>query len=183
VTREVELSLSQLVPAAVIRSGMQRVFLNRLRRAQKRVRSVVVISPWITAVTDGPCAFTSLVELLKARRIPGYFFTRPPESAAHRKAVGLLRTCPSAELLYNENIHAKVYACTAPSPFSFALLGSANLTANSLSLYEIGLLVLGVGPGAAIVDDLANFGLRHLRTRPESDVVKQIDSRSLRNDP
>lgn len=180
-TREVDISLSRMVPAAVVRSGVQRVFVNRLKRAREHVRSVVVISPWITAVTDGPCAFSSLVEIIRSHRLPGYFFTRRPETSAHLRAVEILRTCPTAELLYNDNIHAKVYACTGPSPHAFALLGSANLTANSMNLYEIGLLVLGVGPGSAVVDDLANFGLRHLRTRPESDVIKKIDLRSVRN--
>jgi hypothetical protein len=181
VTRDIDISLSRMVPAAVVRSGVQRVFVSRLRRAAEHVQRIVVISPWITSVTDGPCPFSSLVSIIKARRIPGYFFTRPPETAAHLRAVEILLRCPTAELLYNDNIHAKVYASTGPSPHAFALLGSANLTANSLALYEIGLLVLGVGPGSAIVDDLANFGLRHLRTRPESDVVKRIDPRSLRN--
>jgi hypothetical protein len=141
----------------------------------------VVISPWITATADTSCPFAALVHLIRSRRIPAYFFTRPPENSAHTKATEILRSCPTVELIYNDNIHAKIYACTGPSPHGFALLGSANLTANSLALYEIGLLIIGVGPGSSIVEDLANFGLRHLRTRPESDVVKKIDVRSLRN--
>jgi len=179
--RQIDTSLCRMVPAAVIRSGMLRVFVNRLKRARKHVHKVVVISPWITENTESPCPFTSLMELIQTRRIPAYFFTRPPQNVAHNKATELLLSCPTVELIYNENVHAKIYTCTGQSPHGFALLGSSNLTANSLALYEIGLLIIGVGPGSAIVEDLANFGLHYLRTRPESQVVKKINFRSLRN--
>lgn len=89
--------------------------------------------------------------------------------------------CPTAELIYNDNVHAKIYAAPAPSPYGFAVLGSANLTAGSTELYEIGLLVTGVGGGSAIVDDLAHFGVHHLRTRPESEVIKKMDMMSRRH--
>lgn len=178
--REIDITLCRLVRAAVIRNGVQRVFVNRLRRT-KHVRRVVVISPWITGAEDSFCPFFSLVQLIRSRRIPAYFITRRPDDNAHAKATELLKSCPTVELVYNENVHAKVYACIAPSPHSFALLGSANLTAKSLELYEIGLLVVGVGPGSSIVENLANFGFCHLRTRPESEFVKKIDARSMRN--
>ncbi len=179
--REVDLSLCRMVPAAVIRSGVQRVFVNRLNRAREHVRYVVVISPWISISAQRSCPFLSLVQVIQTRRIPAYFITRRPENAQQTRAFDILKSCPTVELVHNENVHAKIYACTGPQPHGFALLGSANLTANSLTLYEIGLLIIGVGAGSSIVEDLANFGLRHLRTRPESEVVKKIDVRSLRN--
>jgi hypothetical protein len=178
---DIDISLCREVPAAVIRSGIQRVFVNRLKRANGHVRHVVVISPWITSAPDRVCPFMLLVQLIRSRRIPAYFFTRRPSNSAHTKAADLLRTCPTVELVYNDNVHAKIYACSGPSPHGFALLGSSNLTANSLTLYEIGLLIIGVGRGSSIVEDLANFGLHHLRTRPESEVIKKIDVRSLRH--
>jgi hypothetical protein len=178
--RAVDIGLCRDVPAAVIRSGLQRVFVNRLARAKEGVRHIVVISPWITTTGERTCPFTSLVQLIKLRRVPSYFITRKPNTFEHNRAVEMLTAIPMVELVFNENVHAKVFACPAPSPYGFALLGSANLTANSLTLYEIGLLVVGVGPGSKVVDDLANFGLQ-LRTRPESEVVKKIDVRSLRN--
>lgn len=180
-TRDLDIALCRDVPAAVIRSGVQRVFVNRLRRAKEHVRHVVVVSPWITATTDGPCPLSMLVQVIRSRCFPAYVFTRPPEAPAHLKAVEALRSCPTVELVYNVNVHAKIYASTGPSPYGFALLSSANLTANSSTQYEIGLLILGLGPGSAIVEDLANFGLHHLRTRPESEVIKRIDPRSVRH--
>jgi hypothetical protein len=179
--REVDVSLCRSVPAAVIRSGVQRVFVNRLNRARKNVRRVVVISPWISTTFAPSCPFITLVGLIRERRIPSYFITRRPENAQQSRAVDILRSCPTVELIHNDNVHAKLYVCTGPSPHGFALIGSANLTTNSLNLYEIGLLVVGVGPGSYIVEELGSFGTQHLRTRPESEVIKKIDVRSLRN--
>lgn len=176
---EVDISLCRPVPAAVIRSGIQRAFVNRLLRNRSQIRSIVVISPWITARSDAKCPFKSLVQLIRGRRLPAYILTRRPANPEHMKAIEMLMSCDTAEVVYNDNIHAKVYACLAAPPHGFALLGSANLTANSAMLYEIGLLVIGVGPGTAIVQDLADFGLKHLRTRPESEVIKKISTRRL----
>jgi hypothetical protein len=179
-TSGVDISLTRSVPAAVIRSGIQRVFVNRLRREREHVRHLVVISPWITTSSDSASPFASLIGLIRSRRFPSYVITRRPQSYAHSEATEVLKSCPTVELIYNDNVHAKIYAAIGPSPHGFALLGSANLTAGSLELYEIGLLVIGVGPGSSIVEDLANFGMRHLRTRPESEVIKKIDFRRVR---
>jgi hypothetical protein len=122
-----------------------------------------------------------LLKIIDSRRLPTYVITRRPQDVAHLAAIELLERCPTVELVYNDNVHAKVYAASGPPPHGFAILGSANLTVGSLELYEIGLLVTGVGEGSVIVDDLANFGIRHLRTRPESQVIKKMDFRKIQN--
>jgi hypothetical protein len=177
---EFNIPLARNVRAAVIRSGIHRVFVNRIQRARDGIDRIVVISPWITPTGYGACPLSTLVSIIRTRSVPAFIFTRRPVKPDHLAAVQMLQACPTTEIIYNDNIHAKIYACVAAPPHSFALMGSANLTANSLLLYEIGLLILGVGPGSAIVDDLANFGLRYLRTRPESDVIKKIDYRGFR---
>jgi len=175
------LSLARTVPAAIVRSGIQRVFVNRLRRVSSYVRHLVIVSPWITGGKDHSAPFSALLKIIHLRRLPVYVITRRPQDNAHLAAIELLKACPTVELVYNDNVHAKVYAAPGPPPHGFAILGSANLTVGSLELYEIGLLVTGVGGGSVIVDDLANFGMLHLRTRPESQVVKKIDFRKIRN--
>jgi hypothetical protein len=174
-------SLVRTIQAAVVRSGIQRVFVSRLRRAKGHVRHVVVVSPWITSGAGNESVLNSLLQIIRSQRLVSYFITRRPQNSAHLEAVEKVKSCPTAELVYNDNVHAKIYAAPGPPPYGFALLGSANLTAGSLELYEIGLLIVGVGAGTAIVDDLANFGFRHLRTRPESEVVKKMQTRSLQN--
>jgi hypothetical protein len=176
----IEMSLARNVPTAVIRSGIQKVFVNRLRKERQHVRHIVVISPWITSSNSSSSPFKLLVKIIRSRNFPSYVITRRPQNYAHTEATEVLKSCPTVELIYNENVHAKIYAATGPSPHCFALLGSANLTAGSMELYEIGLFIIGVEAGSSIVEDLANFGIRHLRTRPESQVIKKIDFRRLR---
>ena len=105
--------------------------------------------------------------------IPTYVFTRPPENRDQLDAVAALELATPLEVVYNPYLHAKIYACLGPEPHEFAILGSANMTLHSISLYEIGLIVLGVGGGDQIVKELAGFGLNYLRTRPESIVAKK----------
>ena len=175
------LSLLRAVPAAVVRTGVQRVFVSRLRKEGKYLQQVVIVSPWITPDNTNAGPLKTLSQIINSRRLPTYVVTRQPQSASHLRATHLLQQCPTVELIYNDNVHAKIYAAVGPPPHGFALIGSANLTAGSSELYEIGLLVVGIGAGCAIVEDLANFGIRHLRTRPESKIIKKANLRSLGN--
>jgi hypothetical protein len=140
----------------------------------------VIASPWISTFEGRPYSLAKFAALVEHRKVPTYVFTRPPQSEEQTAAVAILRECASVELVYNANLHAKVYACIAPSPHGFAILGSSNMTVNSESLYEIGLLISSSGGGEAIVRELAGFGLDYVRTRADSRVVKRIDVRRLR---
>ena len=137
------------------------------------MRHLVIISPWITS-PPGESSFSALLDLIRAKRITTYVVTRSPASTAHLDCVERLSSCPSVEVIFNDNVHAKVLVCIAPSPHAFALIGSANMTVNSESLYEIGVLIVGEGTGSQIVHQLGDFGTSHLRTRPESKVYKKI---------
>lgn len=161
---------ARTVRVSIIRNGIPRVFASRLRRAGGNVERIIIASPWITEESGG--AITSIAASIKRRETPTLVFTRPPDSATHFRALDTLLACPTVELVYNTNLHAKVYACVAPYPHGFAILGSANLTQHSEQLYEIGLLVLAGGGGDEIVRELAGFGLDYLRTRPESKLVR-----------
>lgn len=161
---------ARTVRASVVRNGIPHVFASRLRRAADHVEKIIIASPWITEEPGGP--ITSIAASIKRRKTPALIFTRPPESATHFRALDTLLECPTVELVYNPNLHAKVYACVAPYPYGFAILGSANLTHHSDQLYEIGLMVLAGGGGDEIVRELAGFGLDYLRTRPESKLVR-----------
>jgi hypothetical protein len=127
-TSRTDISLTRTVPAAVIRGGIQQVFVNRLKRAKEHARRVVVISPWITARDDPSSLFSLLVQVIRSRRLPAYFVTRRPENFAHVEAIEILKSCPTVEFVYNDSVHAKIYTVTGLSPHGFALRGSANLT-------------------------------------------------------
>ena len=116
----------------------------------------------------------TITGVVKRHRISTYVFTRTPQTQAHRRALDTLAECPSVEIVLNDSLHAKIYACLAPYPYGFALLGSANMTDGSTQLYEVGLVVSSAGGGEETVRELASFGLDYLRTRPESVVIKRI---------
>ena len=168
-----EVSLARTVKTAVVRRGIQKTFVRRLIRAGADLRYVVIASPWLSTFEGRTYSMDRLARQIKILDVPCYVITRSPRTNEHLRAVELLQSCPAVELLYNENLHAKIYACVGPAPHGFAILGSANLTSSSLSLHEIGLIVMSGGGGDAVVKELAEFGVTYLRTRPESRVIKR----------
>jgi len=173
-----EMGLVRTAKAAVVRKGIQHVFANRLRNAGRAVQKIVIASPWITRQSDNVRnPLLRIISVIRRGNIPTYVFTRPPEGSSELDALNMLSECASVEIVYNPNLHAKLYVCVAPYPFGFAILGSANLTSRSDDLYEIGLLVLAEGGGEQIVKQLASFGLDYLRTRPDSTLVKRFSRR------
>jgi len=160
--------------AAVVRKGVQNIFASRLRRAGSTAKHIVIASPWITAQTAKNSALNQIVNTVTKNRIPTYVFSRPPETSSEALGLKMLADCPTVELVYNPHLHAKLYVCSAPYPYGFAVLGSANMTIHSDTLYEIGLIILAAGGGEAIIKELGSFGMDYLRTRPESKVIKKM---------
>ena len=169
-----DMGLVRSVKAAVVRKGIQHVFANRLRRAQRQARKLIIASPWVTCIDMVESPLVSIISIIKRHQLPTYVFTRPPENTAEIKALNMLAQCPSVEIVHNPNLHAKLYICLAPYPYGFAMLGSANLTHKSEELHEIGLIVLAAGGGEEIIRQLASFGMDYLRTRSDSSVQKRL---------
>ena len=165
------------VRVSIIRGGMLRLFSRRLRRFGRHANELAQHTTCPLAYNSDNSTIEQISKTIEKWKIPTFVFTRPPDNVAHIKALEILKTCPNLELIYNSYLHAKVYACVAPYPYGFALLGSANLTHGSERLYEIGLLILSGGGGDEIVKELLDFGLTYLRTRPESQVIKKISHR------
>jgi hypothetical protein len=159
---------------AVVKNGIQHTFAARLRIARNTAKTLVIASPWITTQNEKSSALNKITNLITEFNIPTYVFSRPPQTSSEMLGLQMLMKCATVELVYNQHLHAKLYVCIAPYPYGFAVLGSANMTANSDELYEIGLLVLAAGGGQGIIRELANFGLDYLRTRPESQVIKKM---------
>lgn len=178
----VDIGLVRRAKTAIIRRGIQRAFVSRLMRVGKHIRFSVIVSPWISSLEGGSNSIKRLAKYIDRLSLPTYVFTRPPATSDHLEAIQVLLGCPSVEIVYNPQLHAKVYACVGPQPYGFAILGSANMTVRSASLYEIGLLVLAGGGGDHVVKELAEFGVHYLRTRPDSQVVKKRSPRRSRDD-
>ncbi len=169
-----DMSLMRTVKAAVVRKGIQYVFENRLRRAQYEAQKIIIASPWVTCSDMKAGPLVRITSIINKHQLPTYIVTRPPENSAEVKALNMLSQCQSTEIVYNPNLHAKLYICLAPYPYGFAMIGSANLTHKSEELHEIGLIVLAAGGGEEIVKQLASFIMDYLRTRPDSAVQKRL---------
>jgi hypothetical protein len=170
----VVLSAVRSVPAALIRTGVQHVFNSRLRRAKGQVNHIILVSPWVSPFEGRAHSMEQLVWHINKYKLRTYVFTRPPVTVLEHTVAAAFDRCPSAEVVVNPHLHAKVYACVAPSPYGFGIVSSANFTESSSQLYELGMLIIGMGAGAQIVDQLSDFALSYLRTRPESQVTKRI---------
>jgi hypothetical protein len=151
------------------------VFNNRLKRAKGNVSHVILVSPWISPFEGESHSIERLVFYLNKYFIRTYVFMRPPATVGDHAVAAAFTQCPSAEIVVNPYLHAKVYACVGPTPHAFGIISSANFTETSAQLYELGMLVVGMGAGAKIVEQISDFALSYLRTRPESQVIKRIN--------
>ena len=176
--RRSTVGIARQITASVVTNSVQTTFADRLWRARRVAKILVIASPWLSGEGAGRHAFERLTRAIATNSIPTYVFTRDPNHRTHKRALEALADCSSVEIVLNNNLHAKVYACLAPYPYAFALLGSANLTDASASNYEIGLIVMAAGGGEETVKELAGYGLHYLRTRPESRVYKRMGRRS-----
>lgn len=135
--------------------------------------SLVLVSPWIELMADEPYGLNRLVKQIQKHTIRTYVFTRSPKENWHVEAVRMLCQVATVEMNYNPLLHAKFFVCDC-EPYSFAMLATANLTANAISGYEVGLMVEGRGGGGPIVNNLRDLALITLRSYKETKRVKEI---------
>jgi len=98
---------------------------------------------------------------------------------AHVQALNAFANLERCEILCNDSVHAKIIACPAPFPWGFGVIGSANLTANSLGQVEVALLVLSRLGGERLVQELASVGDQFLRVHIDSLPFKEQDYRGI----
>ena len=131
------------------------LFLSNLSKSHQWKR-INIISPWISEIS-GPYAtmnFDQFLRRLADDRTTVYLVTRPPHEAWHQRAVERLSESGRANIALVPDLHVKLFtADTAQS--SFAMLGSANFTTQSLTNREIGVLVTSTGDGKVVVRNLA----------------------------
>lgn len=130
------------------------LFLASLSRAHgwKRLN---IVSPWISELS-GPFAtlsFDQLLVRLQRDTTTAYIVTRPPEEEWHQRAIQRLADTGRANIALLPDLHVKLFTAQTLQT-SFAMLGSANFTAQSLVNREIGVLVKATGDGKALVRSL-----------------------------
>jgi mRNA-degrading endonuclease RelE of RelBE toxin-antitoxin system len=119
---------------------------------------LLVITPWITP-WDGPTSsFKGFIEYLRHYRIRTTIVTRPAELSSHKRAMKELAKLDQAEIIELADLHAKFFVCDiAPAPF--ALVASANSTAQSYSNFEVGIFIRGSGRAEGLIRDLQGLAV------------------------
>lgn len=130
-------------------------FLEALARSHGW-QKIFLISPWISEFGDaGGMTFRQLLKRITDDDATVYVVSRPPMEQWHLEALGQLASTGKANVALVPWLHTKLY-CADTNQGSFAMLGSANFTEQSLKNREIGALIRASGPGKQLVRSLAS---------------------------
>lgn len=152
----------------VVTHDVLRPFFERFVLFRGPVRSLHIVSPWITNWRSGDVTLALVLQRIRERRIPTFVVTRPPELRREWDVLERLVRVPNIEVVFCRNLHAKYYVCES-IPAGFALVSSANLTAGSNDNWEIGVIFDGRGGRDATIHSLMDV-THSLRSLPESQV-------------
>ena len=121
-------------------------FLDALARSHGW-QKVFLISPWISEFGDaGGMTFRQLLKRFTDDDATVYVVSRPPVEQFHVAALEQLASTGKANVALVPSLHTKLY-CADTNQGSFAMLGSANFTDQSLKNREIGALIRASGAG------------------------------------
>jgi hypothetical protein len=117
-------------------------------------RTIYLVTPWISAIDSrGSVTSDQFIKRIKAYRTTVYLVTRPPEHDWHEQAIKRLGETGRVNIALVPQLHVKLYtALTAHG--SFAMIGSANFTQQSLANREIAILINSYADGRRVVSDL-----------------------------
>jgi len=151
-------------------------FLLKFYLSDTNVQSLIIISPFVGTLEGTRVTLDAICKKSLDQGILTYVITRSPEDEYHQRAINTLLGYDPVELRINESLHAKLYICQCQDESqSFALLGSANLTRNSMEKnIEIAMMIYGRGRGREILRELSRWGLERLRTLNETKLLKKI---------
>jgi phosphatidylserine/phosphatidylglycerophosphate/cardiolipin synthase-like enzyme len=162
--------------AEIVTSKPVRRFLLTFYLSDAPMQSLILISPIFGTLEGTRVTLDAVCQKAIDKGIPTYVITRSPEEESHQQAIDILGKYDQVELRYNESLHAKLYICVCQDESrSFALLGSGNLTRNSMeNNIEIGMMIYGQGQGREILRELSRWGLERLRTLNETKLIKRM---------
>jgi len=166
----------QLEYAEIVTSKPVQRFLLKFYLSDFPIQSLILISPFVGTLEGSRVTLDGVCKKAVERGIFTYVITRAPEEEYHQQAIDTLMSYDQVELRFNESLHAKLYICICQDESqSFALLGSANLTRNSIEKnIEIAMMIYGRGHGREILRELSRWGLERLRTLNDTKLVKKI---------
>lgn len=152
-------------------------FFKKFFIGEVKAKTLIIISPIIAGLFNTRFSIERLKKKIDNDKILTYVITREPKENFHREAIDILMSSDFTEIRYNNSLHAKLYICALDEPI-FAILGSGNLTKNSVEKnIEIGMLIFYQERGKKILHELYHWGGVRLRTLKESKIVKKITYR------
>lgn len=160
----------------VTRRPVQR-FLLKVLLSDISIQTLILVSPFVGTLEGTTVTLDGLCRNMQLKGINTYVITRASEEEHQKRAIDTLKGYDAVELRFNQSLHAKLYVCLCNDEAqSFALLGSANLTRNSINKnIEIGMMIYGRGRGRDILVELSRWGLERLRTLNDTKLVKRIE--------
>lgn len=162
--------------AEIVTSKPVQRFLLRFYLSDIPIQSLILISPFVGTLEGTRVTLDAVCKKAVEKGILTYVITCPPDDEYHQKAVDTIKNYDLIELRFNESLHAKLYVCLCQDESrSFALLGSGNLTRNSIeNNIEIAMMIYAQGGGRDILRELSQWGLQRLRTLNDTKLVKKI---------
>ena len=162
--------------AKIVTSTPVKEFLLKFYLSDITIESLILISPIMGTLEGTRVTLDSICKKASEKAIPIYAITCTPEGEFHQKAIDTLKSYDHIELRFNESLHAKLYICLCQDESqSFALLGSGNLTRNSIeNNIEIAMMIYGRGQGREVLRELSRWGLERLRTLSDTKLIKKI---------
>jgi hypothetical protein len=137
-------------------------FLSRVLLEDRPISTLTLVSPWISPLELGHIGLSSLRDRIHHRHIRTLILTRPPLDEWHSNALDLLKNSPWVSICVLPDLHAKIFLCEAV-PVGFGLIGSANLTAKSLTNFEVAVLFEGRGIFSPLLKELRILAWNDLR--------------------
>jgi hypothetical protein len=90
-----------------------------------RLRSISLITPWVTEAPGRSDFLAMIVEATIVSKAKVRILTRPPKEHWHRSALAVMNANLKPTVLYNPQLHAKLYILECDG-FRYALLGPPN---------------------------------------------------------
>jgi hypothetical protein len=117
-------------------------------------KNIYLVTPWISAIDSvGSMTSDQFIKRIKADRTTVYLVTRPPETDWHEQAIKRLGETGRVNVALVPQLHVKLYTASTAHG-SFAMIGSANFTQQSLTNREIAVLINSYADGRRVVSDL-----------------------------
>jgi len=164
----------RLVTEKTVEHFLQRLFLRNMP-----VRSLCLVSPFISTLEGAQFTLAHLSEKIAREQIPTYVVTRTPVEEYQAEAMAIFSDNDWVEIRYNNSVHAKVYVTAAVQEGeSFALFGSGNRTGRSIATnIEVGMIIVAQGQGRPLVEELHYWANNRLRVLEESKLHQPIRAR------